>query len=94
MRLRFLIAETLCSQLTHQQLQRGRGLTLRGAFQQEFRMAQRCMTTHDFREGVRSILIDKDNAPTWNPSTLSAVTPEYIEQFFEPLGTYDLQLPV
>jgi hypothetical protein len=36
-------------------------------------------------EGVRALVIDKDNAPQWNPPTLDAVTPEMVEWFFAPV---------
>jgi hypothetical protein len=34
-------------------------------------------------EGIRALVIDKDNAPVWNPPTLDAVTPEMVARFFE-----------
>ena len=41
--------------------------------------------THDFREGVRALLIDKDNDPKWDPATPEAVTDEMLDVLFEPL---------
>lgn len=49
----------------------------------------------DFLEGVRALLVDKDNAPKWNPATLDGVTPEVVSQFFLPaasLGEQELKL--
>ena len=50
-------------------------------------MARKCVTKQnsDFFEGVRAILIDKDQSPKWNPSNLQDVTDEMIEEFFEPI---------
>ncbi|OON15786.1 hypothetical protein X801_08407 [Opisthorchis viverrini] len=48
----------------------------------EFRLSQHFVRGHNFPEGVRAILIDKDNKPKWNPSTLSAVTQELVDSYF------------
>ncbi len=55
-------------------------------------MAQACMRQGDFSEGVRAVLVDKDNNPRWNPSNLQEVTDDYIESFFAPLGEHELEL--
>jgi hypothetical protein len=48
----------------------------------------------DFLEGVRALLVDKDNSPRWNPSALQDVSSEYVEGFFAPLGPgRELALP-
>ena len=39
----------------------------------------------DFYEGVRALLIDKDNKPAWSPASLDQVTPEMIEAHFAPV---------
>jgi enoyl-CoA hydratase len=49
----------------------------------------------DFLEGVRALLVDKDNKPQWQPSTLEGVTPEVVARFFAPqasLGAHELTL--
>ncbi len=46
-------------------------------------------------EGVRALLVDKDNAPVWNPRTLEEVTPAHVDAFFLPqasLGENELRL--
>jgi enoyl-CoA hydratase len=53
----------------------------------EYRIAVRAAASHDFREGVRALLIDKDGAPQWSPSTLEAVTDGRLAEFFAPLPT-------
>ena len=40
----------------------------------EFRIGCRQVHSHDFQEGVRAVIIDKDNAPKWDPATLSGVS--------------------
>jgi enoyl-CoA hydratase len=51
----------------------------------EYRLAARMMLRPDFAEGVRAVLIDKDNAPRWNPPTPEGVSPEMLDEIFAPL---------
>lgn len=51
----------------------------------EYRIASRVLTLPDFAEGVRAVIVDKDNAPKWHPATPEAVTDELIEAIFAPL---------
>ena len=51
----------------------------------EYRLATRVVHRHDFQEGVRAVIVDKDNAPRWEPSTLEAVDDAMIEAIFAPL---------
>ena len=48
---------------------------------------------HDFYEGVRAVIVDKDNAPRWQPATLAEVGDADVEQHFAPLGADELRLP-
>ncbi len=58
----------------------------------EYRLSQGCMKGHDFYEGVRSVLVDKDHEPKWNPKTLEEVTNKMVESHFITLGEGDLKL--
>ena len=40
---------------------------------------------HDFIEGVRAVIVDKDNAPKWDPSTPEGVTDALLDEIFAPL---------
>ena len=51
----------------------------------EYRIGARVVQRHDFIEGVRAVIIDKDNAPKWNPATLEGVTPAMLDAIFAPL---------
>jgi enoyl-CoA hydratase len=51
----------------------------------EYALAGRVVRTHDFREGVRALLIDKDNDPHWEPATPEEVTDEMLDVLFAPL---------
>ena len=56
----------------------------------EFRISQQVMAGHDFFEGVRALIIDKDNKPEWRPGVLSDVTPDMVARFFAPPSQGDL----
>ncbi len=51
----------------------------------EYRIASRVLTRPDFAEGVRAVIVDKDNAPKWDPATPEAVTDALIDLIFAPL---------
>jgi enoyl-CoA hydratase len=46
--------------------------------------------SHDFQEGVRAVIIDKDNAPKWDPAMLSVVSEKMLDEVFAPLGDDEL----
>ncbi len=51
----------------------------------EYRLASRVASRHDFQEGVRALIVDKDNKPVWNPSTLDGVSDALLDELFAPL---------
>ena len=51
----------------------------------EYRIGARVLTRPDFAEGVRAVIVDKDNAPQWDPATPEAVTEDLIDSIFAPL---------
>ena len=50
------------------------------------------MQGHDFYEGVRAGLIDRDHAPKWQPDSLEEVSEAAVDAYFAPLGADELQL--
>ena len=52
---------------------------------QEFAIGGRVAQSHDFIEGVRALIVDKDNAPQWNPATLEGVSDAMVDAIFAPL---------
>jgi enoyl-CoA hydratase len=52
----------------------------------EYRLAARMMLRPDFAEGVRAVLIDKDNAPRWDPATPEGISAETLDEIFAPLA--------
>ncbi|MDZ7627189.1 MAG: enoyl-CoA hydratase/isomerase family protein [Parvularculaceae bacterium] len=79
--------------LTFEQLKRGALLDFDECMRMEFRIVRRVMEGHDFFEGVRAALIDKDKNPRWSPATIEGVNDEEIIRYFEPLGAAELVLP-
>ncbi|WP_214698832.1 MULTISPECIES: enoyl-CoA hydratase/isomerase family protein [unclassified Exiguobacterium] len=69
--------------VTLRQMQKGKEQSLQACFDMEQNLALHFMKCHDFYEGVRSVLVDKDRTPKWNPSTLSEVTERQVDSFFE-----------
>ncbi|ODP38621.1 enoyl-CoA hydratase/isomerase family protein [Sphingomonas turrisvirgatae] len=59
--------------------------TFEDEMRQEFAVASHVVQRHDFIEGVRALIVDKDNAPRWDPATPEAVSDHLIDQIFAPL---------
>ena len=57
--------------------------TITEALQMDFQIACKMMRRSDFSEGVRAILIDKDNYPVWSPDKLALITKTELEAIFE-----------
>ena len=51
----------------------------------EYRLGGRIVRTHDFQEGVRAVIVDKDNAPRWSPADPAGVTRAQLDGFFADL---------
>jgi enoyl-CoA hydratase len=60
----------------------------------EYRLASRVAARHDFQEGVRALIVDKDNKPVWNPATLEAVSDALLDELFAPLPSADEWTPL
>ncbi|WNG31187.1 enoyl-CoA hydratase/isomerase family protein [Cystobacter fuscus] len=73
-------------EVTLRQLRLGRGMSYDEVAAMEYRLSQRFMTRPDFREGIRAVLVDKDQKPRWNPPTLAEVRDEDVEAYFAPLA--------
>jgi enoyl-CoA hydratase/carnithine racemase len=74
------------------QMRRGRNWSFAECLRAEFRVVSRVAYGHDFYEGIRAVIIDKDNRPRWHPSTLADATAESVERHFAPLDS-ELALP-
>ena len=60
----------------------------------EYRIGARVVQRHDFVEGVRAVIIDKDNAPKWDPPTLEGVTETMLDGIFAPLPSAEEWTPL
>ncbi|KFQ12489.1 hypothetical protein N330_04724, partial [Leptosomus discolor] len=78
--------------MTLRQLREGASMSLQDVLTMEYRLSQACMRGHDFYEGVRAVLIDKDQSPRWKPASLEEVSDEIVDDCFKPLGSNDLKL--
>ena len=76
--------------VTVEQLRRGAALEFDQAMIVEYRLSQAFLARHDFHEGIRAVVIDKDNAPRWDPAELAGVSPELVAAHFAALGARDL----
>ncbi|HTZ37799.1 MAG TPA: enoyl-CoA hydratase/isomerase family protein, partial [Stellaceae bacterium] len=76
--------------ITLRQLTVGREFDLDEALRLEYRLTQHVMAGHDFYEGVRATLVDKDQQPRWQPPSLAAVDAATVGGYFAPLGDGEL----
>jgi len=60
-------------------------------FQQDYRIALACVAGHDFIEGIRATIVDKDRNPAWRPDRLADATPEIVERHFRSVGALELK---
>ena len=60
----------------------------------EYRIGARVVQRHDFLEGVRAVIIDKDNAPRWDPPSLEGVTEPMLDSIFAPLPSVEEWTPL
>ena len=71
------------------QMRAGATLSFQGCMQTEFRIVSRVIHGHDFYEGVRAVIVDKDNAPKWRPARLAEVSDAEVARHFAPLPNGD-----
>jgi enoyl-CoA hydratase len=60
------------------------------SFRQDYRISLACIAAHDFIEGIRAAIVDKDRRPVWQPNRLEDVTPEIVERHFRSVGELEL----
>ncbi|MBN9084680.1 MAG: 3-hydroxyisobutyryl-CoA hydrolase [Rhizobiales bacterium 62-17] len=63
---------------------------LKASLRMEFRVATACIRRHDMIEGIRAVVVDKDQKPQWRPDTLDGVSGADVAAFFAPPAAGDL----
>jgi enoyl-CoA hydratase len=77
--------------ITLRQLVIGRDYDLDAALALEYRLTQHVLAGHDFYEGIRATLIDRDRKPQWRPATLPEVSDSMVDAYFASIGDRELQ---
>ena len=78
--------------VAYREIEAGAGLSMDECMRMEFRILNRMLAGHDFYEGIRAAIIDKDKRPRWRPADLDGVDPAAIDAYFAPLGALELEL--
>jgi enoyl-CoA hydratase len=60
------------------------------SFQQDYRISLACIAEHDFIEGIRATIVDKDRNPVWHPARLEDVTQAIVDRHFRSVGALEL----
>ncbi|HUS95116.1 MAG TPA: enoyl-CoA hydratase/isomerase family protein [Hyphomicrobiaceae bacterium] len=79
--------------ITLRHLREAAKLDLRQTLEHDHRIASWCLAARDFHEGVRAILLEKDNLPAWDPAELINVCDHELSIYFSAYGEADLKLP-
>jgi enoyl-CoA hydratase len=87
------VKSPLSLKLALAQVRRGKSWDFATCMRMEFRIVSRVIRGHDFYEGVRAVIVDKDNKPCWRPATLPDVGEADLERHFAPLSSSELVLP-
>lgn len=80
----------LSQKVTFRQIRVGASLGFDDCMRMEYRLSQHFMAGHDFFEGVRALVVDKDQNPVWQHATLGDVSDAEVDECFAPLGDGEL----
>ncbi|MTI42395.1 enoyl-CoA hydratase [Roseibium hamelinense] len=78
--------------IAFEQMQRGADLSFKECMTLEYRIVSKILQGHDFFEGVRAVLVDKDHDPKWSPAGLNEVDSAELSAYFEEPEGGDLPL--
>ena len=70
----------------------GRAASFAETMTMEYRLSQHFVCGHDFPEGIRALLVDRDNRPDWQPARLTDVTDALVASYFEPVPWRELTI--
>ena len=68
--------------MTLRQLQKASSMSMHACLAMDYCLTSHFMRDPDFNEGVRALLVDKDNTPHWQPKTLAQVSCSMVEEYF------------
>jgi len=71
--------------LTHRHLRSAKGQSLEAVLKTDYRLSQHLIDGHDFREGIRAYVIDRDDKPNWQPNDIREVSGAALDALFAPL---------
>lgn len=84
-------ASPISLKITFHQMKLGEaGVDIEQALALEYRMTQHVMAGHDFFEGIRAVLVDKDQKPRWEHAAVADVSEAEVARYFESLGEREL----
>ena len=84
-------ASPISLKITFHQMKLGEaGVDIEQALALEYRMTQHVMAGHDFFEGIRAVLVDKDQNPRWEHASLADISEADVARYFESLGEREL----
>ncbi|MCW8870877.1 MAG: enoyl-CoA hydratase/isomerase family protein [Proteobacteria bacterium] len=69
--------------LVREQIKRAQYMSLSEVFAMELIMSTQCVLHADLAEGIRALLIEKDNKPQWSVGSVAEITPSMVEEFFQ-----------
>jgi len=72
--------------VTYREMREGKKLGFDDCMRMEYRLAVHAVASHDFREGVRAVVVDKTQDPKWYPPTLETVSDADVSAYFAPLA--------
>ena len=71
--------------VTYREMREGKNLAFDDCMRMEYRLAVHAVAAHDFREGVRAVVVDKTQDPKWDPPTVETVNDATVAAYFAPV---------
>jgi len=90
-RVAILAKSPTSTRIAFRQIRAGAALSFEECMKLEYRLARYCMTHPDFYEGVRAVILDKDDTPRWSPASLDEATDDFVAEAFADLGPEELK---
>ena len=72
--------------IAFRQIRAGTDLSFEDVMRMEYRLSQRFNAGHDYFEGIRAAIVDKDRSPNWDPANLDGVADAVVDAYFTPVA--------